>query len=78
VDDAAGLTRRMEALGAAGVRGLFIDGLIGGLSLFNKAEANVESIDETEYQFGIRFVPRGSAEIHRTEVGKVPLLRDRY
>lgn len=76
VDDVAGLTRAVETMGEAGVRHLFIGALIGGLSLFNKAEANVQSIEKTGYQFRLRFVPRGSAEVHRTEVGKVPLLRD--
>lgn len=78
VDDAAGLSRRVEALGTAGVRHLFVGSLIGGLSLFNKAEANAQSVEQTGYQFRLRFVPRASAEIHRTEVGKVPLLRDQY
>ncbi|WP_175412051.1 hypothetical protein [Streptomyces sp. TRM64462] len=77
-DDPNGLTHRLTAaLGPYGVQRAFTTALPRSLSLFNQGEANPASIEKTGYRFQLRFVPRSSAEIERTEVGKVPLVRDR-
>jgi len=77
VDDVQSLNSRMEyMLGAEGIRRLFIESLINSLSLFNQGEANSHSLEKTEYRFDIKFVYKGGGEIHRTEFGKVPLIRD--
>lgn len=62
--------------GVASSRLLFIQGLIEALSVFNQGEANQYSLEKTGYQFEIRFAPKQSPEIFRTEVGKTPLLKD--
>lgn len=78
VDDAPGLTLRTEmALGPHGIQRLFTHALPKSLSLFNHGEANEASIEKTGYRFRIEFVPASSAQIERTPVGKVPLVRDR-
>jgi phenylacetate-CoA ligase len=78
VDDVHGLTYRMDAaLGPYGLQRLFVNSLPRSLSLFNQGEANAASIEKTGYRFQIKFVHKSSAEIERTEVGKVPLVRDR-
>jgi phenylacetate-CoA ligase len=78
VDDVPGLTYRMDAaLGPYGVQHVFVNALPRSLSLFNQGEANPASIEKTGYRFQIKLVHRSSAEIERTEVGKVPLVRDR-
>jgi phenylacetate-CoA ligase len=77
-DDAERLTAEAErALGPGGWRGLFAAALPRSLSLFNDREATPESIEHSGYDFRLAFVPRGSAEVERTAVGKVPLVRDR-
>ncbi len=77
VDDAGEAGKKLEsALGAAGVRRLFIKAVNRSLSLFNLGEANTETIEETGYDFRMEFVPRDSPEIYRTAVGKVPVIRD--
>lgn len=79
VDDPDGLTGRVgQALGIEGVERLFVDALVGSMSLFNGGEANAESIARTGYRFELEFVERESQKIHRTEVGKVPLIRDSF
>lgn len=78
VDDVLGLTYRADtALGPYGVQQVFVNALPRSLSLFNHGEANPASIEKTGYTFQLKFVPRLSAEIERTAVGKVPLVRDR-
>ncbi|ATL31425.1 hypothetical protein KY5_6407c [Streptomyces formicae] len=78
VDDVLGLTYRSDAvLGPYGAQQLFVNALPRALSLFNHGEANAASIERTGYTFQLKFVPRLSAEIERTAVGKVPLVRDR-
>lgn len=57
-------------------RTIFARALNDSLSVFNKNEANMETLDKTKYQFEVRFVCKMSPEIYRTELGKVPLLRD--
>lgn len=77
VDDVEGLTAKLTSvLGDRGVKPLFIDALIGSLSLFNKSEANPDYIEKSGYSFSIKLVNRQSEELHRTTVGKVPLIRD--
>jgi phenylacetate-CoA ligase len=65
------------ALGARGVRRIFVDSLPKSLSLFNHGEANPDSVERSGYQFALKFVDVRSPEIERTSVGKVPLVRDR-
>ncbi|MFI0977036.1 hypothetical protein ACH4SP_08415 [Streptomyces sp. NPDC021093] len=78
VDDVPGLTYSLEtALGPYGIQHTFLNSLPRSLSLFNHGEANPASIEKTGYQFQVKFVHRMSAEIERTDVGKVPLVRDR-
>ncbi|MCD0452480.1 hypothetical protein LO762_25325 [Actinocorallia sp. API 0066] len=77
-DDAERLAEKAEsALGPGGWRGLFAAALPRSLSLFNDREATPETIERSGYDFRLAFVPRGSVEIERTSVGKVPLVRDR-
>jgi len=79
VDWADSLTSRAEhVLGPAGIRGVFVEALIQALSLFNRGEANAQAIDKTGYAFELRFVDPWSEAIHRTPLGKVPLIRDRF
>ncbi|THC49337.1 hypothetical protein E7X58_21060 [Streptomyces sp. A1499] len=78
VDDVLGLTYRADTvLGPYGLQRLFVNALPRALSLFNHGEANAASFEATGYTFQLTFVPRPSAEIERTAVGKVPLVRDR-
>ncbi|GAA2213649.1 hypothetical protein GCM10009850_091120 [Nonomuraea monospora] len=78
VDDVAALTYATEAaIGPYGAHHVFVNALPRSLSLFNQGEANPASIEKTGYRFHLRFVPRSSPEIERTNVGKVPLVRDR-
>ena len=77
VDDVAGLTAKVDGeLGEKGVKKAFIDALIGSLSLFNKGEANPLYLEKSGYRFSLKLVERGSAQLHLTTVGKVPLIRD--
>jgi phenylacetate-CoA ligase len=83
VDDVESLKSKMEnMLGAKGIRRLFIESLTRSLSIFNKGEANSDFLEMTGYSFEIKLVNRGlvnrgsSEEIYRTQLGKVPLLRD--
>lgn len=77
VDEVSELNAQIESrLGAEGVKHLFVEALIRSLSMFNRGEANVHYLDKTGYRFEIRFVDRLSPEIHRTALGKTPLLRD--
>jgi phenylacetate-CoA ligase len=55
---------------------LFSKALIESLSIFNQGEANIMALGKTGYSFDIRFVPKDSPELFRTEVGKVPFLKD--
>lgn len=63
-------------LGYGGEHYLFVQALAGSLSIYNQREANASSLEKTGYRFLIRFVDKMSPEIYRTEVGKVPLLKD--
>lgn len=77
VDDVESLAAKLNStLDAQQIKRLFIESLIGSLSLFNQGEANSASIEKTGYRFEIKLVDRQSDEIFRTDLGKVPLLRD--
>lgn len=77
VDDPIGTLARTECqIGRDGLRYLFVQALMNSLSVFNQGEANLYTLDKTGYQFIIRFVDKMSVEIYKTELGKVPLLRD--
>jgi phenylacetate-CoA ligase len=78
VDDVPGLTFHLDStLGHHGLQRVFVSALPASLSLFNHGEANAASIERTGYTFQVRLVHRLSPEIERTDVGKVPLVRDR-
>ncbi|NEP02807.1 MAG: hypothetical protein F6K58_29985 [Symploca sp. SIO2E9] len=77
VDDVVTLTSRMkEMLREEGIKHLFMESLTQALSIFNKMEANFDYLEKTGYRFEIKLVNKSSEEIYRTEVGKVPLIRD--
>lgn len=76
VDAPQALQTSLAFLGPDGASRLFGEALIGSLSLFNQGEANFHYLAKTGYRFELRFTPAGSPEIHRTSVGKTPLLRD--
>jgi len=77
VDNPAAATMALQyKYGLDDGRHLFILSLMNSLSIFNQGEANERTMDQTSYHFNIRFVEKMSTEIFRTEVGKVPLLRD--
>ncbi|NET03367.1 MAG: hypothetical protein F6K16_01240 [Symploca sp. SIO2B6] len=77
VDDVFTLTSKMKnMLGEEGITRLFKESLGRSLSIFNEGEANPYYLEKTGYRFEIKFVNRWSEEIYRTELGKVPLIRD--
>lgn len=77
VDDVYTLnTRLKQILTGDKLRQLFINALIGSLSIFNQGEANSYYIEKTGYRFEIKLVKRYSEEIYRTDLGKVPFIRD--
>jgi phenylacetate-CoA ligase len=77
VDDEKSLFIKMEnMLGFFGVRRFFVQSLMNSLSIFNQGEANPYYIEQSGYSFEIKLVKKWSDEIYRTQVGKVPLIRD--
>ncbi|KKD35197.1 MAG: hypothetical protein WAN66_07645 [Limnoraphis robusta] len=77
VDEPKHLFIKMEnTLGSEGVKRLFLEALIGSLSIFNGGEANYHYIEKTGYRFEVRLVERWSEEIYRTPLSKVPVIRD--
>ena len=77
VDNAQALNSRMRnLLGPLGIHRLFVESLASSLSIFNSGEAAAHGLEREGYRFDIRLVERASPEIHRTTVGKVPLIRD--
>ncbi len=77
VDDPKQLFVKMEnKLGAEGIKRLFVEALISSLSIFNRGEANPYYIEKTGYSFEIKLVKKWSDEIYRTQLGKVPVIRD--
>jgi phenylacetate-CoA ligase len=77
VDDPIATTRAVEyRFGFYGSQSIFVQALINSLSVFNSGEANIQYLDKSGYRFAIRFVDKFSPEIFRTELGKVPLLKD--
>lgn len=75
-DPAAALAAVNYKLGYQGCQYLFVHALMHSLSIFNHGEANIAYLTKSGYTFFIHFIPKMSPEIFRTEVGKVPLLRD--
>lgn len=65
-------------LGPEGAAPLVIAGLVGSLSVFNNLEANEASLRRTKYRFGIKLVEPSGPDLVRTDVGKVPLVVDRF
>lgn len=77
VDDVYTTTTQLKkVLGTEGVRNVFTQALIGSLSIFNQGEANSYYVEKTGYNFEIKLVKRWGSDIYRTELGKVPLIRD--
>lgn len=60
------------------LRACFIEALKGALSLFDRTEQQFSALERTPYRFDVQFVAWESPLIHRTRVGKVPLIRDRF
>lgn len=59
-----------------GMPALLMRSLAASLSIFNEMETDVAYLMKSGYTFNIRFLPKDSPELYRTEVGKVPLLKD--
>jgi phenylacetate-CoA ligase len=78
MDDPPGAQAVIQRLAPDAVQHLFGDAMIRALSLFNHAEAHLGFVAKTGYRFELRFIPRNSAAIARTAVGKTPLLRDQF
>ncbi len=70
------MMRVQAGLGELGLRNIFVHALLRSLSLFNLGDATPEYIERTGYRFELQFVTRHSPEIYRTELGKVPMIRD--
>lgn len=64
-------------LGPQGSSPVIMAALIQSLSIFNSLEANEASLARTGFRFGLLIVSKSAPELHRTDVGKVPLLVDR-
>ncbi len=58
------------------IRTFFVTALTAGLPFFDRNDARTTALKSSPYEFGIKLVGEGSAEIHRTRVGKVPLVKD--
>jgi len=65
------------ALDTAGSQPVIMAALVRSLSIFNSLEANEASLVRSGFRFGMRIVAPHAPELHRTPVGKVPLLVDR-
>lgn len=59
-----------------GLPAVLMHALTASLSIFNEMETDTAYLMKSGYCFDIRFVPRDSPELFRTEVGKIPLLKD--
>lgn len=66
-----------KAFGKAGSQPLIMAALTRSLSIFNSLEANEASLASTGFRFAMRLVSPHSPDLHRTPVGKIPLLVDR-
>ncbi|GGH67280.1 phenylacetate-CoA ligase [Filimonas zeae] len=77
VDDPEKYAAKLKAaLTDDSLQQLFYNAFASSLSLFNKLEANSSNIKNTRYSFLVKFIAKGSSELHKTKVGKVPLIRD--
>lgn len=68
--------RTMYLTPYGGLPALLMRALIASLSIFNEMETKMAYLQKSGYYFNIRFVPKDSPELVRTEVGKIPLLKD--
>jgi len=66
----------MTKCGSNGASALLKAGMSKSLSVFNDREANLAYLQKSQYAFELRFVGKNSAEVKRSNVGKVPHLRD--
>lgn len=73
-DEAA--ARLDRALSPDRLRFCFVEALKAGLPFFDRDESHDKALERTAYRFGITLVEQGSETIHRTRVGKVPLIKD--
>ena len=77
-DDPNAIKKEIAArLGATGSSPVIMSALTRSLSNFDSFKANQESLILTGFRFSLMVVERGSKEIQRTVVGKVPLVNDR-
>jgi phenylacetate-CoA ligase len=76
VDKPEAWTHRLAAVPPERIRAGFIAALQHGLPFFDRDEAHLKALETTAYRFGLRFEGEGSPAIHRTRVGKVPLIKD--
>ena len=77
VDDVRGaISTFKEKSSAQREREFFITALKRSISLFDQTEKQYKALDNIVYAFEIKLVERGSGEIYRTKVNKVPLIRD--
>jgi phenylacetate-CoA ligase len=60
------------------LRECFIQALKQALSFFDQTDKQFRALENIVYRFDIRFVDKEAPEIHRTRVGKVPLIRDLF
>lgn len=65
------------SLDASGSQPVIMAALVRSLSIFNSLEANEANLIRSGFCFGMRIVEPHAPELHRTPVGKVPLLVDR-
>ena len=77
VDDPEERTRQLARdFSTEQLRSYFVDALKDGLPFFDRNEKRYAALEKTAYRFGIKLVAPDSTEIHRTRVGKTPLIKD--
>jgi phenylacetate-CoA ligase len=59
-----------------GIREVFIEALKASLSLYDQTEQQFAALAQTPYRFSLELVGQSSDRIHRTAVGKTPLIKD--
>lgn len=58
------------------IRAIFIEALKKGLPLYDQNKSHFEALNNVAYTFDIRIVSPNSQQIYRTNVNKVPLIKD--
>lgn len=77
VDEPEAWTRQLARdVSAERLRSCFIDALKAGLPFFDRNERRHAALENTAYRFGVKLVAPNSTDIHRTRVGKTPLIKD--